>query len=114
MDGSPQPHAHLDTLLDGCYTSFRKFARSLMKHHDATTVKIEVLLNADQLEQAFTQLPKTEQLRLFDVIERHTWAQRLDRVVTHIRQQAPKLSQEEIVRLCRDVRHERAQRARRS
>ena len=67
-----------------------------------------------EVEQLANQLSVAERLRLVRDLERQTWAQRLDAVVTHIRQRSPKLSQQAIQRLCREVRRERALRARRA
>ena len=65
------------------------------------------------VEQLVNQLSPEEQLRLVRRLEHATWAKRLDAVVLRIRQRAPKLSQQAIQRLCREVRQERSERARR-
>ena len=87
-----------------------------MKNH--STVKVEVVLNPTQIEQAVAQLPKTEQLRLLTLLERQMWAPHWDRIVQRTRRHArryPRLSDDEVVRICREVRqdlHERTHRRR--
>lgn len=66
-----------------------------------------------EVENLVKQLRPAEQLQLVRKLEHTTWANRLDAVVNRIRQHAPRLTQQEIQRLCREVRRERSARARR-
>ena len=65
-------------------------------------------------EEAGQVATETDRIALLRRLERDTWASRLNMVVTKIRAQAPRLSQREILRLCKDVRRERSRRARRA
>ena len=67
-----------------------------------------------EIERLANALSVPERIQLVRDLERQTWRYRLDAVVTRIRQRAPRLSQREIQRLCREVRWERSRRARRA
>ena len=67
-----------------------------------------------EIEQLANQLSVPERIQLLRKLEQATWVQRVDAVVTRIRQHSPRLSQQAIQRLCRDVRQERSNRARRA
>ena len=67
-----------------------------------------------EVERMVNQLSLPERIQLVRYLERHTWVQRLDAVVSRIRQRAPRLSQQAIQHLCQEVRGERAFRARRA
>lgn len=71
------------------------------------------MASVKEVEQLVNRLSAEEQLQLVRKLEQATWAKRLDAVVFRIRQRAPKLSQQAIQRLCREVRRERSERARR-
>ena len=81
--------------------------------------KIEMLLSPKQIQRAFEQLPKSERLRLIGILGRETWPDRFSRLTQRIRQGAKRyspLSDDDIVRTCREVRqdlYERAHRRRR-
>lgn len=65
--------------------------------------------NPEQIRVAFDRLPRAQKLRLVKVFERATWADRFAQVVRHIRRHArkyPPISDEEIVRICREVRRD--------
>lgn len=64
------------------------------------------------VERLANALSLRERIRLVRRLERNTLASRLDAVVTHIRSQAPRLSSQDILRVCKAVRQERSHRAR--
>ena len=69
----------------------------------------DLVLKPEQIRVAFNHLPKMEQLRLIKVFERSTWSDRFTRLLQRIRRRAqkyPPISEEEIVRTCREVRQD--------
>ena len=81
------------------------------KRSDEMT-KTEVEWNAQQLERVVDRLPLPIKIRLVERLERATWAKRLDTVVQVIRSRAKRhpVSDQEITRICEDVRQARYER----
>lgn len=66
------------------------------------------------VERLANGLSLSDRIALLRRLERATWASRLDAVVTRIRAQAPRLTQRDVLSLCKTVRRERSRRARRT
>ncbi|MFH1777374.1 MAG: hypothetical protein ABH952_07450 [Candidatus Omnitrophota bacterium] len=70
--------------------------------------KITLEIDSRQVEALVEKLPTDEKIHLVQRLEEETWPDRIKQIVSNIRRRAKKnpISEEEITRICEDVRQE--------